>query len=259
MKLRLETIFLLGAFAGTQAVFAQGSAFTYQGQLTDNGQLANGVYDLQITVFDALNGGSPVGTISTFENLSVSNGLFTVLLSPGASVFDGSARWLEIGVRPGVSAGSFTNLTPRQEITSAPYAIRAANVAAGSITSASLADGAVTANKIAPGAISQLGASDGSPTNAVQVNGNGLVGIGTGTNAPTAGLQIASSATLLIPFSLFQVTDGTGAFTNLQSAGGYNTAIRSNLLAVIGRNDHAVTLMDISDPDRACGSLGNGG
>jgi hypothetical protein len=234
--------------AVTPKVSAQSTTFTYQGRLTENGLPASGVYDLQLTVFNAVSGGGSVGTTSTFDDLTVSNGLFTVILSPGATVFDGSPRWLEIAIRPGASAGAYTNLAPRQEITSAPYAIRAANVANGAITAASLADGSVTASKLAPGAVSQLGASDGSPTNALQVDAAGLVGIGTGTNAPAAGLQIASSATVLNARALFQATDGNGGFDNLAGAGYLNTVVRSNLLVLIGNSDSAVNLIDISNP-----------
>ena len=46
--------------------FAQGTAFTYQGRLNANGGPANGIYDFQFMVYDALSGGSPVaGPLST--------------------------------------------------------------------------------------------------------------------------------------------------------------------------------------------------
>jgi hypothetical protein len=246
-RINLVLAFLL-LVAVTPKLAGQNANFTYQGRLTDNGLPASGVYDLQLTVFNAVSGGGSVGTTSTFDDLAVSNGLFTVTLNPGTTVFDGSPRWLEIAVRPGASAGAYTNLAPRQEITSAPYAIRAGNVANGAITAASLADGSVTASKLAPGAVSQLGASDGSPTNALQVDATGLVGIGTGTNTLVAGLQITSSTSVLNARALFQVTDGNGGFDNISGAGFLNTVIRSNLLALIGANDNAVTLIDISDP-----------
>ena len=40
--------------------FAQGTAFTYEGRLSDNGAPANGSYDLQFKIHDSLSGGSVV-------------------------------------------------------------------------------------------------------------------------------------------------------------------------------------------------------
>ena len=40
--------------------FAQGTAFTYQGRLTDNGNAANGNYDLRFTIYDSGGGGNVV-------------------------------------------------------------------------------------------------------------------------------------------------------------------------------------------------------
>jgi len=42
------------------------------------------------------------------------------------NVFDGTALFLEIGVRPGASIGAYTPLTPRQALTATPFAIYAA-------------------------------------------------------------------------------------------------------------------------------------
>ena len=43
------------------------------------------------------------------------------------SVFDGTGLWLEAAVRPGSSTGGYTILSPRQEITPAPYALYASS------------------------------------------------------------------------------------------------------------------------------------
>jgi hypothetical protein len=101
-------------FAPFSIVLAQGTAFTYQGQLTENGAPANGSYDLTVSLFDAASGGTSVGTSNVFNDLLISNGLLTVTLDFGASAFNGAARWLEIGVRPGQSSDGYASLTPRQ-------------------------------------------------------------------------------------------------------------------------------------------------
>src|SRR5438552_11813710 len=99
------------------------SGFTYQGRLTVSGSPANGQFDLQFTLFDSLSGGSQVGSPVTVISQTVTDGLFTVSLDFGSSAFQGSARYLELAVRPGGSGGSFTTLSPRQALTASPYAL----------------------------------------------------------------------------------------------------------------------------------------
>ena len=104
---------------------AQGTAFTYQGRLNDGANPANGIYDLQFTIYDAASGGSTVAGPLTNAPVSVSNGLFTVMVDFGASVFTGPSRWLAIGARTNGSISAHTPLTPRQPLTAAPYAVYA--------------------------------------------------------------------------------------------------------------------------------------
>jgi hypothetical protein len=104
-----------------------GTAFTFQGRLTDGGNPANGVYDLQFSLWDALSGGAQVGVTICSDNVTVSNGLFTVSLDFGAQ-FSGDARWLQVGARAGGAAGNcasgaYTVLSPRQSLTATPYAL----------------------------------------------------------------------------------------------------------------------------------------
>ncbi len=101
-----------------------GTAFTYQGRLKSAGQPANGNYDLRFTLYDAASGGGPVGSPVTRAPVIVTNGNFTVLLDFGA-VFDGEARWLEIGVRTNGSSSSYSTPSARQPLTPAPYALYA--------------------------------------------------------------------------------------------------------------------------------------
>jgi hypothetical protein len=58
------------------------------------------------------------------NDLDVIDGYFTAELDFGSDVFSGDGRWLDISVRPGDSTGGFTNLSPRQAITSVPYALQ---------------------------------------------------------------------------------------------------------------------------------------
>lgn len=107
--------------AGTQA--ALGTAFTYQGRLIDDGDLANGTYDFEFKLYNAASGGSQVSSTITRGDLTVTDGLFTVELDFGSGAFKGDARWLEIGVRTGSSTGAYTTLIPRHPLAPAPYAL----------------------------------------------------------------------------------------------------------------------------------------
>ncbi len=101
---------------------ALGTAFTYQGRLNDAGNPANGAYDFQFKLFDAVSGGTQIGGVVPKNDLPVSGGLFTTDLDFGAGAFDGQARWLEVAVRPGASTGAYTTLAPRRALLASPYA-----------------------------------------------------------------------------------------------------------------------------------------
>ncbi|MBS1793038.1 MAG: hypothetical protein JSS81_04245 [Acidobacteria bacterium] len=122
LKKLLFVSILLSATALSAA--AQTSAFTYQGRLTDANSAASGSYDFYFQIFDAASGGTFLGA-DFADNAVVANGIFTVVLDFGTAPFQtGAPRYLEISVRPGASTGAFTTLTPRQSITSAPYALQ---------------------------------------------------------------------------------------------------------------------------------------
>jgi len=124
-------------FAFTAYMRAQTTAFTYQGQLKDANGPVNGPTDFEFKLYDDPGAGTQQGSTVTKDDVAVTNGLFTVALEFGGEPFDGTALWLNVAVRPGASAGAYTNVSPRQPITSAPYAINAGNamtVARGTIS-----------------------------------------------------------------------------------------------------------------------------
>jgi hypothetical protein len=214
---------------------AQTTAFTYQGRLLDGGQPANGDYELRFALVDAATNGNYLVAPLTNAPALVSNGLFTVMLDFGASVFDGSARWLEIGLRTNGSSGAFTALAPRQLLTPTPYSLYASNaataasattainVATNSVTGSGIQDSTIIAGKIASGQVvksinglfDSVALSAG-PNVTVTPSGNGLEIAAIGA----AGLN---SKKLNVIFEGDSLTQEAGTRTDLPHTPPYST------------------------------------
>lgn len=95
-----------------------GTAFTYQGRLLDNGTPVDGTCDFDFGLWNQLSDGTQIGSQSA-NDVSVSDGYFSVSLDFGATAFDGEARYLAIAVDCG---GGSTPLDPRVTLNAAPYA-----------------------------------------------------------------------------------------------------------------------------------------
>jgi len=183
-------------------------SFSYQGMLKSTGIPASGDYDFQFSLWTAVTGGSQIGSTLTRTNISVQNGLFTVSLDFGA-VWNGSDRFLQIGVRP-AGSGNYTTLSPRVRVTVTPYAVYALtapwsgisgmptefadgidndttysagaglvltgttlSIATGGVVTGMLADGAVTTAKIADGTIGTADLASSAVTDA-KLSGTGV-------------------------------------------------------------------------------------
>lgn len=147
--MKIQTTVLVMLATATVVAAPLGTEFTYQGVLSDAGVPAAGVFDFRFLLYDADVGGSQVGGIIYVEDLTVAGGRMTTELDFGG-VYDGTALWLEVGVRDGASTGSYTVLSPRQELTAAPFAQHAATAdAATTAVSATTADHATTADSAA--------------------------------------------------------------------------------------------------------------
>ncbi len=109
---------------------AQGTAFTFQGRLTSGGSPVYGSYDVTFTLKDSAVAGNSVATPNVVAPLGVTNGLFTTVLDFGAAAFDGTPRWLEIGMRTNGSSSAYNILLPRTAINATPYATFATTPAA---------------------------------------------------------------------------------------------------------------------------------
>jgi hypothetical protein len=252
---------------------AQGTAFTYEGQLNSSGSPANGNYDFTFALFDnsSTNTGQ-VGNTLTNLNVGVTNGLFTVTLDFG-DVFTGNATWLAIGVRTN-SGANFTGLSPLQELMPVPYAMYAPNagfaacansVAATNITGtiplAQLPAAIITndSSSLTLGSANEIAPLTVPPT----VPSSAIGSVGTGTypysvavagryayvvNNGASTLQIIDVSTPSAPISVGSVSTGTSV--SVAVAGRYAYVAEGNGLQII----------DVSNPSApvVIGSAGSG-
>lgn len=163
---------------------AEGSptwTFTYQGQLNDNGQPADGYYDFSISTWNTSTLGIQVGDTYVYDDpgVLVEDGVFSINVPPGArdEVFNGEDRWIQVEVRPHGS-GSYTTLS-RQPITAVPYAwgLRPGTVVSGTASSP----------------IFSAQATGGPAISGYSADGTGVYGATDGTEANDYGVQGASS------------------------------------------------------------------
>lgn len=99
---------------------------SYQGLLTTSGgtPVADGVYSMQFNLYDSLAGGSSQWS-QTIGSVSVQRGTFGVILSALTIPFN-KTYYLEVKTTAGPVGPSYPlTFSPRSELTSAPYALRA--------------------------------------------------------------------------------------------------------------------------------------
>jgi hypothetical protein len=219
MKRSLLAASLLLAFSAAYAD-PQTTAFTYQGNLTSNGQPANGTFDLTFNLFATATGGTPLGSI-TMSAFPVVNGKFTTDLDfPGQ--FTGEQTWVEVVV------GTQT-LSPRQPVNTVPvaqFALSGVVGATGStgatgpmgLTGATGANSTVAGPTGAMGATGPTGATGANSTVAGPTGPTGTTGAtgatgATGTSGTTVlagGGLTTKLATFFMPYGAF-TQDGTAA------------------------------------------------
>jgi hypothetical protein len=138
---------LVGLLVRVAPLFAQGTAFTYQGRLNDGTNLANGSYDFLFKLSPDGTTNHFVGSPSTNEAVVVNNGLFTTTINFGAGIFTGNTYWLAVEVRTNGDS-TYTQLLPLQLITPTPYAIFAVTASnlSGSVSATQLSGSISSAN-----------------------------------------------------------------------------------------------------------------
>ena len=104
---------------------AQTGSVTYQGRIDNALTPPDGLYDLQIQLYDAPQAGLPASGLLLAVGVPVTNAFFSVIGDFGLDPFSGAARWLEIAYRTNSSGGGFQTNATRIPLTSTPYAIQA--------------------------------------------------------------------------------------------------------------------------------------
>lgn len=161
-----------------QAASGQTTAFTYQGLLRSSSSPANGNFDFEFKLFDLVSSGAQQGSTIQRLNVAVTNGVFTVSLDFGAPVLPGTDRFLDIAVRAS-GGGAFTPLTPRQQITSAPYSVRSLNSTTADVATNATQLGGVAANQFVTtsnGGTNFIQNTTMQQTGNFNISGNGVIG-----------------------------------------------------------------------------------
>lgn len=178
------------------AAFAQGNAFSFQGRLNDGTNPANGRYDLEFKLFDAVTGGTQIGPTVSRPSTILINGVFSTTLDFGAAAFQNpNSIFIEIAVKPFGSPNSFTILGPRQQLTVVPFASRSQNSTNADNSQNSAQLGNIAANEYitrANGGADFIRNSTTTQTNSnFNISGNGTVNgnLSVGGNLSLVGTQ----------------------------------------------------------------------
>lgn len=188
-RIRLSTLVLaLVACMAIHAVASAGTtplgtAFTFQGRLTQSGNPVDGATDLIFTLFETAAGATQVGTPQAINAHDVVDGAFTVELDFGAGTFGVNERWIEIQVRHPAGSGSFTTLSPRQLVTAAPvamFAMSANGAGVIGIDAANITSGTMNAGRMPTGGTWALSSNLNLDTNLFVIDPvTNRIGVGT--------------------------------------------------------------------------------
>jgi len=233
---------------------AEVTKFTYQGRLLDHGNPAAGSYDMQFTLRDAVTNGNAVAGPVTRAPVEVTNDLFTVTLDFGSGVFNGTDRWLEIGVRTNGSLASYAILSPAQLLAAAPYAITAQNLN-GRLNDGSLAGNYTNGVRMTNIFNQFAGSFRGNGANLSNLDSRSLTGaltvdsfghVAVGTNDSGAALQVAGGARYLSPHLLSVIANNSMGISNLISP--VNVFLVRTTAYVTAFYSGTLAILDVSDP-----------
>jgi hypothetical protein len=212
---------------------------------------------MEFKLFDAPTGGTqqpqpnPVTVDLTAANnsaVTVTNGVFSVQLDFGAGAFPGAARYLEISVRHN-SGEAFTVLSPRQQITSTPYAIKSLNAeTASTATTATSFSGSLTGDVTGTQTATVVGSVGGASAASVASAASAADAATSGNSAGTIVKRDASGN-----FSAGTITatlDGNAASATTANtattASGVSASAGDSVVAAINAGSSSVTTAHVA-------------
>jgi len=179
----------------------------YQGRLADSGGTPiTSTVNMIFRLYTAASGGSPLWEEqwTGANSVQVSDGLFNVML--------GSVNPIPLNVIAsntnlflGITVGTDSEMSPRVQLGSVPFATQALTVPDGSITTAKIADGSITAAK-APHLIA------GSSPNTKLAHGQVTVSRSTGNSYGFAIIDLSSHNFAQTPTPVCTITGAFGSF-----------------------------------------------
>jgi hypothetical protein len=208
MRFHYSSLALLGllglaALSPIQAqVIAPPQLIHFQGRLArpDGTPVPNGNYSIRFSLWTAVTGGTEKWN-QTFASVAVKNGTFAALLNTSTGTADKFNADLYLEIKIGTDAP----LTPRQQLVSVAYAMKANTVPDGSLTADKFAAGALNnlswllaGNNITDPASQFLGTTSNQPlvfrtNNAERMRLDASGNVGIGTNNPAAKLHVLAS------------------------------------------------------------------
>jgi len=242
-----QTLFVVALFLILlcASAYSQTTAFTYQGRLADAAGPLSGHYDFEFKLYDASGNHLPVGSPITVPKIDVlvTDGVFSVELDFGAcpTCFNGENRFLDISVRP-TGGGAYTPLSPRQPVTSNPYAIKSKNATSADglsltcvscVTSSQIASvsgsavtGTIPVASVPPNSGNYIQNQNASPqAGNFNISGNGIVGGSLSVGTITSGIRMDVAGRSRFRQDIgYSATTNTAGFWLFQNASGQDRA-----------------------------------
>lgn len=195
---------LLVAGLSTTAFAHVPKKVAYQGFLaTAAGAPVDSTVSVTFRLYTAASGGSPLWAET--QSVAVANGLYSVTLGADTPLDLDFANPLYLGV----SVGADPEMSPRQALSSVPYALRALSVEEGAVGAGAIVDGSIVPSKLANCGLNEILKFTGSGW-ACSADADTTVAPGNSVTAATSFGQ-ASAAGASVQYARADHTHGTPA------------------------------------------------